>query len=86
MGTHAGLSWADVAALLIAFARDKPVTFYVTVVLPGFGVLGALGWFVYFMGAKRIQQMMNAYIQRIGEADAAAKLGDQSRREKGADK
>ena len=49
--------WSAFALTLAQFAETRPIWFIATIVAPSLIVVGALIWFVRFMGAERISRL-----------------------------
>ncbi len=80
MATHeTGSTWADVAVVLIAWAREDFVTFLVTILLTAVVVGVPVRWFCRFLGADRIQTLANAYLTRLKEDSKTPLTHDEKR-------
>lgn len=62
-GGHA--TWPDVFFALVQFARASPVWFGTLVVLPTMFVVGAVVWFVKFIGADHIARLASGYVSQL---------------------
>jgi hypothetical protein len=56
--------WPDVAALLIVFARDQPITFLFTVPLTGIVILAGAFLFLRIVVIRPISMMTTDYVRR----------------------